>query len=318
MGKSSQNWHYLWVLAAASLPIAVAETAAAQELSDRASLANRYGLFDRPQGPATNVFPDVTSPPGFVTKNPQPTTDKPQRVTVSDSIAQTETAPIQIIGVQLEETETGLQVLLATAAGELLEPTTTVSGDALIVDIANAVLSLPEGDEFLAFAPAEGIALVQVTALPGEQVQVVITGADAAPAAEVETAATGLALSVVPGVAQVSEDDEALRIVVTGEEDRGYAESNATTATRTDTPLIEIPQSIQVIPEAVLEDQQVIRLNDALRNVPGVVPGNNFGGGLDTFTIRGFQGAAILRDGFRSGEADSNGQGGLQETANLE
>ncbi|MBE7385423.1 MAG: TonB-dependent siderophore receptor [Leptolyngbya sp. SIO1E4] len=317
MGKSLQNWNYLWILAAASLPMAVAETAGARELSDRVSV-NRDLLFDQPQGPANDVSPYVTSPAGFVAKNHEPRLKNPQRLTVSDSIAQTETAPIQIIGVQLEETETGLQVLLAIADGELLTPTTTVSGDALIVDIANAVLSLPDSDEFLAFAPAEGIALVQVTALPGNRVQVVITGADAAPTAEAETAATGLELSVVPGVAQAGEDDEALRIVVTGEEDRGYAESNTTTATRTDTPLIEIPQSIQVIPEAVLEDQQVIRLNDALRNVPGVVPGNNFGGGLDIFTIRGFEGAAILRDGFRASEAGSVGQGGLQETANLE
>ncbi|MEM1291584.1 MAG: TonB-dependent siderophore receptor [Cyanobacteria bacterium P01_H01_bin.162] len=281
-------------------------------------MADRYGLFDRPQGPANDVFPDVTSPTGFVTKNRQPTTDNPQRATVSDSIAQAETAPIQIIGIQLEETATGLQVRLETADGELLEPSTTVSGDALIAEVPNAVLSLPEGDEFLEFAPAEGIALVQVSALPGNRVQVVITGTDAAPTAEVETTATGLVLSVVPGVAQAGEDEEALRIVVTGDEDPGYAESNATTATRTDTPLIEIPQSIQVIPEAVLEDQQVIRLNDALRNVPGVVPGNSFAGGLDVFTIRGFEGAAILRDGFRTSETDIAGQGGLQETANLE
>ena len=318
MGKSSQNWHYLWVLAAASLPIAVAETAAAQELSDRASLANRYGLFDRPQGPATDVFPAVTSPPDFVTQTPHPTTHTPQRVTVSDSIAQAATAPISIIGIQLEETETGLQVRLETADGDLPVPTTTVSGDALIIAIANAVLSLPAGDEFLEFAPIEAIALVQVSALPGNQVQVVITGANAAPTAEVEPTATGLALSVVPGVAQASADDEALRIVVTGDEDPGYAEPNATTATRTETPLIEIPQSIQVIPAAVLADQQVIRLSDALRNVPGVVPGNNFGGGLDIFTIRGFEGAAILRDGFRTSESANIGQGGLQETANLE
>ncbi|MEM6433017.1 MAG: TonB-dependent siderophore receptor [Cyanobacteria bacterium P01_D01_bin.115] len=313
MGKSLQNWHYLWILAAASLPIAVAETAAAQELADSVPV-----LFDQPQEPATDVSPDVTSTTGSAIKNQELSIKNPQRVTFSNSIAQTEAAPIQIIGVQLEETETGLQVLLATADGELLAPTTTVSGDALIAEIPNAVLSLPESEEFLEFAPAEGIALVQVSALPGNQVQVVITGANAAPTAEVETTATGLALSVVPGVAQAGEVDEALRIVVTGDEDPGYAEPNATTATRTETPLIEIPQSIQVIPAAVLEDQQVIRLSDALRNVPGVVPGNNFGGGLDTFTIRGFEGAAILRDGFRSGEADTNGQGGLQETANLE
>lgn len=211
-------------------------------------------------------------------------------------------------------TETGFQVRLEIADGELPPPTTTVSGDALIAEIANAALALPEGGEFLEFAPADGIALLQVSALPGKRVQVVITGTEAAPTAEVETTASGLALSVVPGVAQVGEDDEALRIVVTGEEDRGYVEPNATTATRTDTPLIEIPQSIQVIPEEVLEDQQVIRLNDALRNAPSVVQSNTFGGGREIFAIRGFDGSTVLRDGFRVSESSS----GLQETANLE
>ncbi|MEO1297995.1 MAG: TonB-dependent siderophore receptor [Cyanobacteria bacterium J06636_16] len=221
---------------------------------------------------------------------------------------------MEIIGVQLEMTETGFQVRLEIADGELPPPTTTVSGDALIAEIANAALALPEGGEFLEFAPADGIALLQVSALPGKRVQVVITGTEAAPTAEVETTASGLALSVVPGVAQVGEDDEALRIVVTGEEDRGYVEPNATTATRTDTPLIEIPQSIQVIPEEVLEDQQVIRLNDALRNAPSVVQSNTFGGGREIFAIRGFDGSTVLRDGFRVSESSS----GLQETANLE
>ncbi|MBE9100337.1 TonB-dependent siderophore receptor, partial [Vacuolonema iberomarrocanum] len=244
-----------------------------------------------------------------------PTLPLPHSPTLASSqLAQSQTAPTQIIDVQLEETETGLQVLLETPDGELLAPTTTVSGNALTAEIANAVLALPEDEEFLAFEPTEAIALIQVSALPGNRVQVVITGTDAPPTGTVEVTATGLALSIMPGVAQVGEDDDALRVVVTGEDDRDYAEPTATTATRTDTPLIEIPQSIQVIPEAVLEDQRVIRLNDALRNAPGVVQENNFGGGSDRFTIRGFQGAAILRDGFRANEAIS----GLQETANLE
>ncbi|MEL6333228.1 MAG: hypothetical protein AAFQ76_11620, partial [Cyanobacteria bacterium J06626_26] len=54
-----------------------------------------------------------------------------------------------------------------------------------------------------------------------------------------------------------AEDGESLRIVVTGEENR-YVVPNATTGTRTDTPLRDIPQSIQVIPQEVLEDQRVI------------------------------------------------------------
>lgn len=78
--------------------------------------------------------------------------------------------------------------------------------------------------------------------------------------------------------------------MVTGEQEEGYSVPNASTATRTDTPLRDIPQSIQVIPRQVIEEQQVIRLDEALRNVSGVT----FGGtneGTGTFVdIRGFQG----------------------------
>ncbi|MCG8362028.1 MAG: TonB-dependent receptor plug domain-containing protein [Pseudanabaenales cyanobacterium] len=88
--------------------------------------------------------------------------------------------------------------------------------------------------------------------------------------------------------------------MVTGEEESRYVEPTVTTGTRTDTPLRDIPQSIQVIPQEVIEDQQVIRLGDALRNVSGMVRGAQAFSG-ERFTIRGFDNAAILRDGFRQG-----------------
>ncbi|MEH2451391.1 TonB-dependent receptor domain-containing protein [Nostoc sp.] len=56
---------------------------------------------------------------------------------------------------------------------------------------------------------------------------------------------------------------------MTGKQD-GYSVPDASTATRTDTPLRDIPQSIQVVPQQVLKDQQAIRASEALRNVSGV------------------------------------------------
>ncbi|MEM9093125.1 MAG: TonB-dependent receptor plug domain-containing protein, partial [Cyanobacteria bacterium P01_F01_bin.53] len=228
----------------------------------------------------------------------------PHAPPITDWTAQI-TAPAQITGVRLEETEAGLQVILETADSELATPTTTVSGNALIAEISNAVLLLSEGDEFQQFEPTEEISLVQVSELPDDRVQVVITGADAAPTAAVSTTAAGLTLSVTPGIAQVGQSDETLRLVVTGEEGSRYVEPTAATGTRTDTPLRDIPQSIQVIPREVIEDQQVIRLGDALRNVSSVVRGaQTFNG--ERFIIRGFDNAAILRDGFRQEVFSSN------------
>ncbi|MEM9266960.1 MAG: TonB-dependent siderophore receptor [Cyanobacteria bacterium P01_F01_bin.13] len=112
------------------------------------------------------------------------------------------------------------------------------------------------------------------------------------------------------------EEDGSLRILVTGEEDSRYIEPNATTGTRTDTPLRDIPQSIQVVPQEVLEDQGVIRLNDALRNVSGVVAGSNDPRG-QRFNIRGFDSASILRDGFRLTNGNT-GNGGFPELVNIQ
>jgi len=100
-----------------------------------------------------------------------------------------------------------------------------------------------------------------------------------------------------------AEDDSPMQLApiqVTGIEDR-YLVRRSTTATRTNTPIIETPASIQVIPFQVLQDQQVLQLKDAIKNVSGVQPRGASGVSSEQFTIRGFdQGGFILRDGFRT------------------
>ncbi|MEM7061901.1 MAG: TonB-dependent siderophore receptor [Cyanobacteria bacterium P01_B01_bin.77] len=226
--------------------------------------------------------------------------------------AQAADSVVQITDIRLEVTETGLQILLETAEGELTAPTTSISGNALIAEISNATLA---GAGFEQFEPTEEIAVVQVTELPGNQVQVVITGADAPPMAEINSTTAGLALNLTPGIAQAGAVDDPLRLVVTGEEGSDYFEPNASTATRTDTPLRDIPQSIQVIPREVLEDQQVISLSDALRNASGVqLTQRSFG---EVFVIRGFSNPVTLRDGLRLVQP-GNTDVGFQEISNLE
>jgi iron complex outermembrane recepter protein len=235
--------------------------------------------------------------------------------TVDAWLAQIAQASIaQITGIQLNATNGGIEVILETAEGQLTEPLTSVVGNALIVEIPDAVLALPEGDEFQQANPIEGIALVSVTGLADDRVRVAITGLDAPPTAEVRTKAQGLVLSVVPGTDTADDAGDAIQVVVTGEQEEGYQADEATTATRTDTPLREIPQSIQVIPRQVLEDQQVIQLEEAVRNVSGVTSGNTFADTQDGgFVIRGFPSFDLyLRNGFRD-----NAQG-IREFANVE
>ncbi|NCJ08269.1 TonB-dependent siderophore receptor [Synechococcales cyanobacterium C] len=262
------------------------------------------------EGVAQNLEPDTRYPvPG--THNPIPNIQTPS-LTVSDWIAQIEASLTQITNVRVEATETGLQVILETAEGDLSAPTSETVGNALIADIPNAVLALPEGDAFEQFGPAEGIALVSVTNEPGYRVRVAITGSDAPPVAQVSSTAQGLVLGVTPGTEVIGTEEDALQVVVTGEQDEGYNPSRATTATRTDTPLRDIPQSIQVVPRQVIEDQQAQDIDEIVRNVSGVNLSNSAGAIAEIFNIRGF-GGTVLRDGFRRGAPFE-----LLDTTNIE
>ncbi|WP_439566413.1 TonB-dependent siderophore receptor, partial [Gloeocapsopsis crepidinum] len=188
--------------------------------------------------------------------------------------------------------------------------TSSVLGNAIVIDIPDVTLTLPT-KEFQSVNPAEGIALITVTS-QATGIRMTITGSESPPTVDL-TVAQGLVVSVMPQIASEPLQEE-IQIVVTGEQEGSrYFATDATTATRTETPLRDIPQSIQVIPQTVLEDQQVLRLDEAVRNTAGVIAGNQRAGDTETFTIRGFNNSAILRDGFRQFTF-----GGIQETANLE
>jgi iron complex outermembrane recepter protein len=237
--------------------------------------------------------------------------DRPA-TTVEEWLVQSTTASVQITGVQLNSTAQGLELQLETT-GELLQPaTTSVVGNALLVNINNATLALPDSDEFQQANPVEGIALITVTALPDNRVRIVITGSDAPPQAEVRTEVQRLVLAVVPGTDAATANQEAIQVVATGEENTGYAPSDAATSTRTDTPLRDTPRTIQVIPEQVLEDQAITRVTDAVQNVSGVVQDGGFAGTIDQLNIRGFSIDGVFTDGFRSTAS------GFSETANVE
>ena len=79
---------------------------------------------------------------------------------------------------------------------------------------------------------------------------------------------------------------EAKPVMVMAQRD-AYTVTHATTATKTDTPLMETPVSVQVVPKQVLQDQRVNRLQEALENVSGIRSHNTDLEGY-VFKIRGF------------------------------
>ena len=91
-------------------------------------------------------------------------------------------------------------------------------------------------------------------------------------------AAPSLALAQAPS----SELDP---ILVTGKA-RGYAAVDSVTATKTDTPLLDVPQTVNVVTRAQIQDQAMQDLGGVLRYVPGVTVGQGEGN-RDQITLRG-------------------------------
>lgn len=99
-------------------------------------------------------------------------------------------------------------------------------------------------------------------------------------------AATVLA---TPLAASAAEQNTTLpRIRVRGEapEPSDYDAKRTTSATRTDTPLRDVPQTVTVVTNEVLNDQAVQSMSEAVRYVPGVTMGQGEGN-RDQPTIRG-------------------------------
>ncbi|BDA71299.1 ferrichrome-iron receptor [Calothrix sp. PCC 7716] len=211
---------------------------------------------------------------------------------------------VEVRGVRIEQGEEGIEVILETKQGDVLKPTSRSEGNNFIVDIPNAQLLLPSGNAFRQEKPIAGITEITIINNTDNNIQLTITGEVGVPKVELFDDNEALIFGVLPATSTApnpissSEQGEAIELVVTGEQD-SYRAPNATAGTRTDTPIRDIPQSIQVIPRQVLEDQKVIRLTDAIRNVSGIVEGDSFAGTVDNFNIRGFDFTTTFRDGFR-------------------
>ncbi|MBG0810553.1 TonB-dependent siderophore receptor [Methylosinus sp. H3A] len=95
----------------------------------------------------------------------------------------------------------------------------------------------------------------------------------------------------------------------------GYVAKEAGSATKTDTPLREIPASVNVVPKQVIIDQALTSLVDALENVPGVRSNSNELEGYN-FKIRGFDSLYIYRNNLPIPGGGANPSG--FDTANIE
>jgi iron complex outermembrane recepter protein len=76
-----------------------------------------------------------------------------------------------------------LQVILETLDGKKLQPSIASEEKNLTIDLPNAVLALPNREEYTATNPAEGIAVVTVKPIDATSIRVTITGETTVPTA---------------------------------------------------------------------------------------------------------------------------------------
>ncbi|MFW3371686.1 TonB-dependent siderophore receptor [Aliarcobacter butzleri] len=98
-----------------------------------------------------------------------------------------------------------------------------------------------------------------------------------------------------------------------------YYKTKSQSATKTDTPIRETPQSVQVVSNEIIKELNAVKIEDVLDYTSGVSRQNNFAGMWDNFSIRGFAGnentgMSLLKNGF----ADNRGFNAPRDTANIE
>jgi iron complex outermembrane recepter protein len=208
---------------------------------------------------------------------------------------------VQEIEVRLELAPNGLSLVLQTSESLSLQPTIAQLNNSQVIEIPNARLATNAA--LRQENPIAGIAAIEVTEI-NSGVRITITGTTLAPEVTLTPQPQGLNVVAVPSQVEGLEpvplpSNNAIRIIVTGERDT-YRVSESSVGTRTDTAILDVPQSIQIIPEQVIEDQGARSLGETARNTAGVSTGRISSGSLATeFVIRGFATENILRNGLR-------------------
>ncbi|PAX18634.1 TonB-dependent siderophore receptor [Vandammella animalimorsus] len=158
-------------------------------------------------------------------------------------------------------------------------------------------------------APGVAAALAQMlrgTGLQARQQGQTWTIQPAPPSAQAAAASSAGDAQTLPAVTVQAAPESATGPVL------GYAARRSATATKTDTPLLETPQSISVIGAQELEMRQTEDVNQALSYVAGVHRSEGSDRTTDSFFIRGFSAGAgagsLFMDGLKYKVQDYSGR----------
>lgn len=109
----------------------------------------------------------------------------------------------------------------------------------------------------------------------------------------------------LPVAAQEAEEEETAPVFelspfeVSTDRQYGYRAGTSVSGTRTATAVKELPFSLQIVTEELIDDLKVSDLEDAIRFTPGVQDNRDNLGNYGKFNVRGIQQTYSLRNGFR-------------------
>lgn len=200
------------------------------------------------------------------------------RGTAADLLAQNNLT--QVTELEVNPTAAGLELILKTTAdGARLVPLVLPEGNDLVIDILDTVLASSISNGVTKTNPAPGITVISLAQINESSIRLTITGENQAPSAEVVPSEQNLVLSISPEAtaAQQNDSTQTIDVIVTE------------VGTRTETDPQDVPQSIQVIPQEIIQKREVNELTEALENIPGVI--SSFDNLLfNDVVIRGFDG----------------------------
>ncbi|MEH2249550.1 AMIN domain-containing protein [Nostoc sp.] len=111
----------------------------------------------------------------------------------------------QVTNVQLNPVNRGINVTLKTSSGSRPQVFTTKRGKALVADIINTQLRLPQGNSFRQDSPAPGIASVEVNQLDANSIRVTVTGSSNVPNSQpLVRSQNGITLSFSPSAGTIA------------------------------------------------------------------------------------------------------------------
>ncbi|MEO1340481.1 MAG: TonB-dependent receptor, partial [Cyanobacteria bacterium J06635_13] len=200
---------------------------------------------------------------------------EPPATTIAQWQSQLNSSVSVITDIQVRSTATGIEIMVETADGRLLQQIQSTEENDLVIDLANARLEIMSS-EFVRQNPVAGISAVRAVNSGRSMVKIVITGIDGTPTAEITKSDRGLTISATPAttVDQTAAPDQVIDIIVTAE--------------KKPEPIQDVPISITPITEQEAEDGDISSIRDIADNTPNFTTYNTDSRNFVTYSIRGF------------------------------